>query len=242
MPASQDALAAAFGYAGLVMTIVYFMSPMLTARQIVQKKSIQSFSAIPNVVGVFNCSLWCYYCFITMSSTSQDLTPNLICNTVGAVMFTAYVVVFLVFADIRRPSIFRQLLLALGFEAMLISFFELAVPHLNWTFHWGGPGIPLKSSVCGLVTDVVNVCLYGSPLVVLRQVIRTKSVKFMPLSFSALTLSISCLWGVQAVLIGNMTVLIPQLLGICLGLAQLALYACYCRGEETAQEPLAASI
>ena len=68
---------------------------------------------------------------------------------------------------------------------------------------------------------------------------------------SMLTFVICVLWTTQAVLIQNITVLIPNGLGIVLGartvssylqdlgVAQLVLYACYCRTscEEPAKTP-----
>jgi len=44
-----------------------------------------------------------------------------------------------------------------------------------------------------------------------------------------LVFAVSCLWSTQALLIGNMAVLMPNLIGVALGIIQLLLYAVYCK-------------
>jgi len=228
MPLTEAVLGADFGYAGMGLTLVYFLSPVGTCSKIVRLRDVQGFSAFPYEVGIFNCALWSYYATITMAATSENLLPNLLVNIAGVIMWGAYVAIFLVFSR-ERPMILRQLGLAMLMLAVLLLFFECVLPRLDWTFHYGGEDMPLKSSVVGAVTDVVNVLLYGSPLVVLRTVIRTKSVEFMPLPLSMLVFAVSCLWSTQALLIGNMAVLMPNLIGVALGIIQLLLYAVYCK-------------
>merc|ERR1712176_1259491 len=124
-----------------------------------------------------------------------------------------------------------QLLFALLAMASSIWIFEYVVgdpPKLNWNFHFRGDNVPLKASLCGLQTVTMNVILYGSPLVQLQLVVRTKSVEFMPLGMSMLTFVISCIWTIQGLALGNITVLIPNVLGVLLGAAQLTLYTIYC--------------
>ncbi|CAJ1371083.1 unnamed protein product [Effrenium voratum] len=222
----------------MVFTMVYFLSPVPTILKIAKAKDVQEFAATPCVMGVFNCSIWTYYCVVTMEATSQNLTPNLLVNGLGAIMWLGYVAVFMAYAGKRCRPIVNLFLITMVIEALLIAFFEGVAPKLNWSFHWGD--LPLKCSLSGLLCDIVNVLLYGSPLVTMGTVIRTKSVEFMPLPMSVLTFVISVLWSAQAVLIDNIAVLIPNALGILLGAAQLVLYAIYCRPPEEARDVMLA--
>ncbi|CAE7029573.1 SWEET7B [Symbiodinium natans] len=94
----KEQLGALFGYAGMVMTFVYFLSPVPTCLQIHKSKDVQEFSVVPYVVGVVNCSLWVYWSIVTMEVTSQNLTPNLLINGIGAVQFVCYVSVFMLYS------------------------------------------------------------------------------------------------------------------------------------------------
>lgn len=232
MPASANEIADVFGYAAMAITVVYFLSPVPTCAKIIKARDAQLFSPVTYIVMLFNTLLWVYFAEITMAVTSQDLTPNLLVNATGAVLSGTYVTVFLAFAR-HRLRVLWQVSGAAAFVGGLILFFELAVPRLRWDFHWGS-GMPLKPSICGLVTDVINVVMYGSPLVVLRMVIRTKSVKYMPLPVSLFTFLASSLWAAQGVLLGNLTVLLPNVLGVALGIVQLALYAVFCNRQPIA--------
>jgi solute carrier family 50 protein (sugar transporter) len=228
MPSASSQIGTDFGYAGMVLTVGYLLSPSPTCWQIVKAKSTGQFSPVPNIIGVFNCSLWVYYSAVTMAGSTENLMPNLLVNVIGASLFASYVVVFMLYSD-SRGRIVAQLLLTVASFGVLVMLFELVVPHLNLDFHWGGDDVPLKSSICGVTTDILNVALYGSPLIVMKTVIRTRSVESMPLPFSAATFVVNVVWTLQGLLIGNITVLLPNVLGMVLSVAQLVLYAYYCR-------------
>lgn len=230
-------LGSVFGWLGTVFTLVYFLSPVPTCMNVVKSKSVQEFSAFPYAMGVFNCSCWVYYCVVTMEASSKDLTPNMVVNGVGALMFLCYVSIFLVYAGSRLTSILRLVLTAILVEALLIGFCEGVVPSLHKGFHWG-TSPSMKSSVSGLTCVVINVLLYGSPLVMMKTVIQTRSVKYMPLPMSLLGFVICILWSAQAVFIQDVTVGVPNVLGIILGAAQLVLYAFYCRESGDASRDL----
>ena len=230
---SQEALEIgnAFGWAGTVFTFVYFLSPVPTCMTVVKSQTVQEFSAFPYAMGVFNCSCWVYYCASIMALSSQDLTPNLLVNGIGALMFFCYVVIFLIYAGSRKSSILRLVITAISAELLLIAFCEGVAPKLHSSFNWAhSPS--LKCSIIGLTCVVMNVLLYGSPLSVMCMVIQTRSVKYMPLPMSVLTFVICILWSTQAVLIDDMTVGIPNFCGILLGVAQLVLYAFYCKESQ----------
>lgn len=234
MVLSENAIADYFGYAGMAITIVYFLSPAPTCLNIVKSRDAQLFSPVTYIVMLFNTLLWVYFARITMAVTSQDLMPNLLVNATGAALSSMYVIVFLAFAR-NRCRVFSQLMGAAIFVSALILFFELVVPRLQWDFHWG-TDMPLKPSICGLVTDVINVVMYGSPLVVLSTVLRTKSVKYMPLPVSLFTFLASSLWTTQGILLGNITILLPNVLGVALGIVQLTVYSVVCNKQVVTED------
>merc|ERR1711974_171590 len=80
----------------------------------------------------------------------------------------------------------------------------------------------------GLACVVANVIAYASPLAVVRQVVRTKSVDSMPLGISVATLLNSMVCLSYALLMGDPWVLIPNACGVVLGVVQLGIYGVYC--------------
>ena len=59
-----------------------------------------------------------------MAASAQDLTPNLVTNGLGALMFLYYVSIFLRYAQGRLAEVLRLLTAALLLEVLLIAFLE----------------------------------------------------------------------------------------------------------------------
>lgn len=53
---------------------------------------------------------------------------------------------------------------------------------------------PMRAVVVGVICDVFNVIMYSSPLFIVRDVIRTKSVKYMPIYLSVTNFLNGCCW------------------------------------------------
>uniref|UniRef100_A0A2N9EMR1 Bidirectional sugar transporter SWEET n=1 Tax=Fagus sylvatica TaxID=28930 RepID=A0A2N9EMR1_FAGSY len=88
----------------------------------------------------------------------------------------------------------------------------------------------------GSVGLLVSVSMYGSPLVVVKQVILTKSVEFMPFYLSLFSFLASSFWMAYGLLSHDLFLAAPNLLGSPLGFFQLLLYCKY-RKRGIAEEP-----
>ncbi|KAF9599074.1 hypothetical protein IFM89_033681 [Coptis chinensis] len=81
--------------------------------------------------------------------------------------------------------------------------------------------------ILGWICVVSGISVFAAPLSILRQVLQTRSVEYMPFGLSLfLTLS-AAVWSAYGVLLGDVYVTIPSALGVLLGLAQIALYVAF---------------
>ncbi|KAK1576242.1 hypothetical protein Q3G72_012185 [Acer saccharum] len=88
----------------------------------------------------------------------------------------------------------------------------------------------------GSVGLVACVAMYGSPLVVMKQVIGTKSVEFMPFYLSFFSFMASSLWMAYGLLGHDLFIASPNIIATPLGLLQLVLYYKY-RKSGVTEEP-----
>ncbi|KAK9994705.1 hypothetical protein SO802_024408 [Lithocarpus litseifolius] len=82
----------------------------------------------------------------------------------------------------------------------------------------------------GSVGLLVAATMYGSPLVVMKQVIVTKSVEFMPFYLSLFSFLASSFWMAYGLVSNELFLAAPNLLGSPLGFLQLVLYFKYRKG------------
>ncbi|KAJ4832102.1 hypothetical protein Tsubulata_028049 [Turnera subulata] len=91
-----------------------------------------------------------------------------------------------------------------------------------------------RLSVVGTTTVVFSVCVYAAPLSVMRKVIKTKSVEFMPFSLSlSLTVCAVC-WFAYGMFLGDWFIAAPNILGFLFGMVQMVLYLIYRKKQKKA--------
>ncbi|KAF7123975.1 hypothetical protein RHSIM_Rhsim12G0022100 [Rhododendron simsii] len=209
---------------GNIVSIFVYLAPLPTFIEIYRKKSILGFQSLPYVVALFSSMLWLYYAFI-----KTDATLLITINSFGCIIEAIYIIVYLVYA----PKNARVLLdyeqkhtakLLIGMNVLL--FFAI----LLFT-HFVLQGQQRVLAV-GWVCVAVSVSVFAAPLSIVLQVVRTRSVAYMPFTLSFfLTLS-AVMWFCYGIFQKDPCIWIPNVLGFFLGLIQMALYAMYRNARE----------
>ncbi|CAJ1975100.1 unnamed protein product [Sphenostylis stenocarpa] len=106
------------------------------------------------------------------------------------------------------------LLNVLGFGAMLLStlFLTKGSKRLN---------------VIGWISLVFNISVFAAPLCIIRRVIKTKSVEFMPLSLSFFLTVNAVMWFFYGLLLNDYYIALPNTLGFLFGIIQMVMYLIY---------------
>ncbi|KAG0500923.1 hypothetical protein HPP92_000995 [Vanilla planifolia] len=116
----------------------------------------------------------------------------------------------------------------LGLLALLSSVFAAVALVSFFALH----GVSRKL-LCGFAASIFSICMYASPLSIMRLVIQTKSVEYMPFLLSLFSFLCGSSWFVFGLLGRDPFIIVPNGCGAALGAAQLVLYAIYRnRGEE----------
>ncbi|XP_051207369.1 bidirectional sugar transporter SWEET14 [Lolium perenne] len=208
----QHPWAFAFGLLGNVISFMTYLAPLPTFYRIYKNKSTQGFQSVPYVVALFSAMLWIYYALL-----KSDECLLITINSAGCFIETIYIVVYLTYAPKQAKLFTAKILLLLNVGVfglillltLLLSEGEKRVVMLGW-FCVG-----------------FSVTVFVAPLSVIRLVVRTQSVEFMPFSLSlSLTLS-AVVWFLYGLLIKDKYVALPNILGFAFGVIQMVLYAIY---------------
>jgi len=203
-----------FGLFGNITALTLFLVPLITFWNIIKQKSTEEFSGFPYISTLLNCLLSAWYGLPFVSPN------NLLVSTVngtGAVLELCYVIVFLFYIRNKkyRVKIFGLLVAVLIFFAMVVLVSLLALHgHARKLF-------------CGFAAAIFSICMYASPLSIMRLVIKTKSVKYMPFFLSLFVFLCGTSWFIFGLLGNDPFVAVPNGVGTGLGAMQLILYAVY---------------
>ncbi|TMW55218.1 hypothetical protein Poli38472_013109 [Pythium oligandrum] len=161
-----------------------------------------------------NCVLWTLYGFLI-----QAYFPMVATNVVGLGFSSFYMAVYYQFTPDRR-RVRRQL---------LATFLALFVVSMYPVFSYE-PRKVVQQHI-GYLAITVCAVMFGSPLVVVKQVIVTKKTDLLPFGMIVAGFINSSLWLTYGLCIQDAIVTLPNLLNLCLGAVQLVLFCVFPRGK-----------
>ncbi|XP_052489926.1 bidirectional sugar transporter SWEET4 [Gossypium raimondii] len=184
--------------------------------KIFKLKSVEEFKPDPYVATILNCAMWVFY---GLPIVHPDSLLIITINGVGLVIEGVFVTIFFIFSNNKkRKRICFYLLIEIIFMVAVVLITLLVFQTTQ-----------KRSMFVGILAIVFNIGMYTSPLTVMRMVIKTKSVKYMPFSLSLFNFLNGVVWVIYALLKFDINVLIPNGLGTLSGLVQLILYAWFYR-------------
>ncbi|KAG5227989.1 bidirectional sugar transporter [Salix suchowensis] len=201
-----------FGILGNIISFMVYLAPVPTFIRILRKKSTEDFQSLPYLVAMFSSMLWLYYAML-----KTDALLLITINSFGCFIETVYIAIYIAYAT--RESWFwdaglnNQMLVSMN-----IGLFSLIL--LLTHFLLSGS---IRVKALGWICVAFSVC---------KQIVRTKSVEFMPFTLSFfLTLS-AVMWFAYGLFINDLCVALPNILGFVLGLLQMLLYGIYKNAEK----------
>ncbi|XP_010911638.1 bidirectional sugar transporter SWEET1a isoform X2 [Elaeis guineensis] len=202
-----------FGIFGNATALFLFLSPIVTFWRIIKHKSTEDFSGIPYNMTLLNCFLSAWY-GLPFVSPNNLLVSTI--NGTGMVIELVYVMIFIVYA----PR--KQRIKTLAFFTMVVTVSAMVALVSLFALHSHA-----RKLFCGFAAAIFSVIMYGSPLSIMRLVIRTKSVEFMPFFLSLFSFLCGTSWFIFGLLGRDPFVAVPNGCGSALGAVQLILYAIY---------------
>ncbi|XP_020110791.1 bidirectional sugar transporter SWEET14-like [Ananas comosus] len=201
-----------FGILGNIISLMVYLAPLPTFYRVYKKKSTEGFQSIPYIIALFSSMLWIYYAIL-----KPDASLLITINSIGCAIEAIYIITYLVFAP-KNVKIFTAkilLLLIVGAYGTILLLTLLLSKDSS------------RVHLVGWICMGFSVTVFVAPLSIMRLVIRTKSVEFMPFSLSFfLTLS-AVVWFFYGLLTKDIYVALPNVLGFLFGIMQMVLYVAY---------------
>ncbi|XP_074289745.1 bidirectional sugar transporter SWEET4 [Silene latifolia] len=202
------------GAIGNAISVFLFISPTPTFVSIYKRKSVEEYRADPYLATTMNCMLWVFYGLPIVHPNSILVVST---NASGLAIQIVFLTVFFIYSDKNGR------LKVLGWIAAEISFMIIVIVITLLCFHT----TEKRSFFVGILCVIFCLGMYVSPLTIMRKVMKTKSVKYMPFWLSVGNFANGVIWTIYAFLPLDQWILIPNGLGAISGAAQLMLYACY---------------
>ncbi|KAI3733310.1 hypothetical protein L6452_12752 [Arctium lappa] len=202
-----------FGILGNIVSTGVYFAPMSTFMEIWKQKSTMGFESLPYVVSLFSALSWLYYALMKEGDTFLLITIN----ALGSLVEAVYVTVFIMYAATPHTKK-HTCKIVIGTMAL-------------WVVICVGSFVLLEGArralVVGWLCVGVSVCVFAAPLTILCEVVKTKSVQFMPFPLSCfLTLS-AIIWFAYGMFTMDLCVMVPNVVGFVLGMIQMGLYQYY---------------
>jgi len=211
--AVRMALMEAIGWLAVPATVMLFASPVEACFKIYKAKEIGGFSAVPYYATFVNSTVWIMYAL-----TKGDIKQVLLVNGIGWCSAVLSLAVFTKFS-LKRADLVMKMVAACVVCAATYLLSEALSAHVPQLQTLG---------VIGIVTSAI---MFGGPLAVAAEVIKTESVEFLPLMPSVFAFVATSLWCSYAFLKSDVFVLLGNGPGLLLAALQLTLYWNYSKGS-----------
>ncbi|KAJ4749495.1 Bidirectional sugar transporter SWEET [Rhynchospora pubera] len=213
---STGSIRTVVGIIGNVISFGLFLSPFPTFLKIFKKKAVEQFSPVPYLATLLNCMLWVMY---GLPFVHPNSVLVLTINGIGFIIEALYLLIFFIYSP-RRLRL--QIVAILAAELVFVGAVMGGVLSGAHTHH-------KRTQIVGILCVIFGTAMYASPLSIMKLVIQTKSVKYMPFFLSLVSFLNGLCWTAYSLLRFDLYILIPNGLGALLAAVQLILYFIYYR-------------
>jgi solute carrier family 50 protein (sugar transporter) len=175
------------GTAGNVISFGLFLSPLPTFVQIVKKRDVEQFVPDPYLATFLNCALWVFY-GLPIVHPNSILVVTI--NGTGLAIEIVYLFVFFAYAP--KPKRLKML----GVLAVELAFLVAIAAGVLLGAHTHEK----RSLIVGSVCIFFGTLMYAAPLTVMKRVITTKSVEYMPFTLSFVSFLNGVCWTTYALI------------------------------------------
>ncbi|XP_020096877.1 bidirectional sugar transporter SWEET3b isoform X2 [Ananas comosus] len=176
-------LHATVGIMGNAASLLLYAAPILTFKRVIKKRSTEEFSCVPYIIAFLNCLLYTWYGLPVVSRGFENF-PVITINAIGIVLETSFIFTYIWFAlpERKKTAILMMVPVTVLFTMTVFVSSFLLHDHRH------------RKVFVGTIGLVASISMYSSPLIAVKEVIKTRSVEFMPFYLSFFSFLASSLW------------------------------------------------
>lgn len=215
---SEDVVGQVFGWIGTGLSIIFLFAPAVPFRKLMLEEI--SYKDSPGLLLIFsflNCILWVDYGLI------NDKAQMYVANGAGGVITIIWITIYLIYFCGKR--------FILAFFANIGSM--LIVSGIALLFYFIVP-----TKITSYIVIVFNILMYAAPGEKIVRVFKTGNYDLIPIVSSFSGLACSTCWFIYGVYIWDMTVMIPNVLGIMFAILQIIVYIHFVLKEKSQNKNL----
>ncbi|KAH1131411.1 hypothetical protein J1N35_002789 [Gossypium stocksii] len=201
-----------FGDLGVIVSFMVAFSPLPAFYQIYKKKTSEGFQSLPYVISLFSAMLWIYYALLKKNEMHL-IVINIFCCFIQSF----YIVTYFYYGRKKEKLEAVKLMLLFNVFGSGLIFFSTYFLHNPKT----------RLCILGYICLGFSASTYAAPLAIVRKVIKTKSVEFMPFTLSVFLTIQAVMWFFYGLLKKDINIAGPNILGFIFGILQMILYAIY---------------
>ncbi|XP_071856291.1 sugar transporter SWEET1 [Bombus fervidus] len=202
-----------------ICTMAQMSAGTLICKDIYQKGSSRGFDPMPFLGGIGMCILMLQYAWIVRDPAMINV------NVFGLLTNTAYMAVYYYYSPHTKDTL-ALIGKAAVFVAVFLAYAQVEDPEkLEFRF--------------GLIVTGLFFLLIASPLLHIREIIKTKNTDILPFPLIFMGTIVIFLWLLYGIIINNVFIIFQNSVGFVLSVAQLSLFVIYpskSRGKTSSQE------
>ena len=214
----MDSIEDVFGWVATCLTMCFYISPVIPFIQVFKGKL--SYEDTPGILvtdSYVNCFCWYIYGDMVFSQQVK------ICNCIGAISSLCLICIYLAY-EVRKYTL----------DAILNALIILTG---SYAVYRGLTIVVDDDAVVGKICNVTSIIVFLSPIQILYRVFREKNNYFLiPIYTAWVSLFSTGCWVTYGILISDIYIQIPNIIGIILAIVQICTYIVFKRKYPTIGE------
>ena len=214
----MDSIEDVFGWVATCLTMCFYISPVIPFIQVFKGKlSYEDTPGILVTASYVNCFCWYIYGDMVFSTQVK------ICNCIGAISSLCLICIYLAY-EVRKYTL----------DAILSALIVLTG---SYAVYRGLTIVGDDDAVVGKICNVTSIIVFLSPIQILYRVFREKNNYFLiPIYTAWVSLFSTGCWVTYGILISDIYIQIPNIIGIILAIIQICTYIVFKRKYPTIGE------